>query len=80
MANLGGPNRLLNSAEVGELCAVGRSILVIMWHLLADPAARFTDLGPGWHDEQAGRDRRIRSHLRQLQALGVDVTVNPTAA
>ena len=62
------------------MCAVGRSILVIIWHLLADPAARFTDLGPGWHDEQAGRDRKIRSHLRQLKALGVDVTVNPAAA
>jgi transposase len=61
-------------------CAVGRSILVIIWHLLADPAARFNDLGPGWHDEQAGRDRRIRSHLRQLKALGLDVTVNPAAA
>ena len=31
-------------------CAVGSSILVIIWHLLADPSARFTDLGPGWHD------------------------------
>jgi len=47
---------------------------------LADPAARFTDLGSGWHDQQAGRDRKIRSHLRQLKALGIDVTVNPTAA
>jgi transposase len=62
------------------MCAVGRSILVIIWHLLADPAARFTDLGPGWHDQQAGRDRKIRSHLRQLKALGLDVTVNPAAA
>src|SRR5262249_658703 len=62
------------------MCAVGRSILVIIWHLLADPTARFTDLGPGWHDEQAGRDRRIRPHPRQLKALGVDVTVNPAAA
>jgi transposase len=61
-------------------CAVGRSILVIIWHLLADPAARFNDLGPGWHDEQAGRDRRIRSHLRQLKALGLDITINPAAA
>jgi hypothetical protein len=42
--------------------------------------ARFTDLGPGWHDEQAGRDRKIRNHLRQLKALGIEVTVNtPTA-
>ena len=49
-------------------------------HLLADPAARFTDLGSGWHDQQAGRDRKIRSHLRQLKALGINVTVNPAAA
>jgi transposase len=62
------------------MCAVGRSILVIVWHLLADPSARFTDLGPGWHDQQAGRDRKIRGHLRQLKALGLDVTVNPAAA
>jgi transposase len=61
-------------------CAVGRPILVIIWHLLADPAARFTDLGPGWHDEQARRDRKIRNHFRQLKALGLDVTINPAAA
>jgi hypothetical protein len=61
-------------------CAVGRSILVIIWHHLADPTARFTDLGPGWHDEQASRDRKIRNHLRQLKALGLDVTINPAAA
>jgi transposase len=61
-------------------CAVGRSVLVIIWHLLTDPSARFTDLGPGWHDEQASRERKIRAHLRQLKALGLDVTVNPPAA
>ena len=61
-------------------CAVGRSVLVIIWHLLADPAARFTDLGPGWHDDHAGRDRKIRNHLRQLKALGLDVTITPAAA
>jgi transposase len=60
-------------------CAVGRSILVIIWHLLADPGARFTDLGPGWHDDHASRDRKIRAHLRQLQALGLDVTITPAA-
>ena len=27
--------------------AVGRSILVIVWHLLSHPRARFVDLGPG---------------------------------
>jgi transposase len=61
-------------------CAVGRSILVIVWHLLANPEARFADLGPGWHDTHADRDRKIRAHLRQLQALGLNVTLTPTAA
>jgi transposase len=60
-------------------CAVGRSILVIVWHLLSDPGARFTDLGPGWHDRKTDRDRKIRAHLRQLQALGLDVTITPAA-
>lgn len=60
-------------------CAVGRSILVIIWHLLADPAARFTDLGPGWHERKTDRDRKIRTHLRQLEALGLQVTITPAA-
>ena len=58
-------------------CAVGRSILIIIWHLLADPTARFTDLGPGWHQRKTDRDRKIRAHLRQLQALGLNVTITP---
>ena len=61
-------------------CAVARSILVIIWHLLADPSARFTDLGPDWHERKTDRDRKIRAHLRQLQALGLDVTITPAAA
>jgi transposase len=60
-------------------CAVARSILVIIWHLLADPSARFTDLGPDWHARKTDRDRKIRAHLRQLQALGLDVTITPAA-
>jgi len=60
-------------------CAVARSILIAIWHLLADPTARFTDLGPGWHQRKTDRDRKIRAHLRQLQALGLDVTITPAA-
>jgi transposase len=61
-------------------CAVARSVLTIIWHLLSDPAARFTDLGPDWHTRKADRDRKIRTHLRQLEALGLDVTITPRAA
>jgi transposase len=63
-------------------CAVARSILVIIWHLLNDPTARFTDLGSGWHARRADRDRRTRSLLNQLRALhpGSDITITPPAA
>jgi len=55
--------------------AVARTILVIIWHLLADPAARYTELGPDWHTRHAGnRARKIRGHLRELEALGIDTS------
>ena len=60
-------------------CAVARSILVIVWHLLKDPAARYADLGADWHQRKAGLDHKIRTHIRQLQALGLEVTVTPAA-
>ena len=58
---------------------MARSILIIIWHLLASPEARFTDLGPDWHARHGDRDRKIRAHVRQLQALGLDVTLAPAA-
>jgi transposase len=61
-------------------CAVGRSILIIIWHLLKDPEARFADLGPDHHARKTDRDKKIQGHLRQLRALGVDVTITEHAA
>jgi transposase len=55
--------------------AVARSIMIIVWHLLADPAARYRDLGPDWHATHVNRDKKIRNHIRGLQALGLTVTV-----
>jgi len=49
--------------------AIARSILVIIFHLLADPAARFHDLGSGYYDERISAERKIRNHVRQLEAL-----------
>lgn len=57
----------------------GCTVLIIVWHLLADPTARFHDLGPGWHARKSDRDRKIRAHLRQLRSLGLDVTITPAA-
>lgn len=61
------------------LAAIARSILVIIYHLLADPAARFRDLGPGYYDNRISRDRKISNHVRQLQALGLTVTIEEAA-
>ena len=56
--------------------AIGRSLLVIIWHLLADPAARYTDLGSDFlrHPHQPrtpqtkphppARSPRLQSHPR----------------
>jgi transposase len=59
--------------------AVGRSILIICWHLLSDPQVRFHDLGPGFYDTRIDTDRRKRNHIRQLEALGYTVTLQPAA-
>ena len=61
--------------------AVARSILVIIWHLLADPAARYTDLGPGYYQARTDKDKRIKNHIRQIEALlGHPITITPKAA
>ena len=61
------------------LVAIGRSLLVIIWHLLADPTARFTDLGSDFYDTRIDPERRKRNHIRQLEALGCKVTLQPAA-
>ena len=61
------------------IVAVGRSILVIVWHLLAEPDTRFHDLGPDFYDTRTSPDRRKRNHIRQLEALGYKVTIEPAA-
>ena len=59
--------------------AVGRSLLVIFWHLLSDPQARYHDLGPDFYDTHISNSRKMRNHVRQLQALGYKVTLEPAA-
>jgi len=62
------------------LVAVGRSILVIVWHLLSDPDAQFQDLGANFYDTRLGTERAKRNHVQHLEALGYKVTLEPTAA
>jgi len=61
------------------LVAVARSILVIVWHLLNDPDARYIDLGSDYYTSRLDPDRKTRDLIRQLQALGHQVTLRPAA-
>jgi transposase len=59
--------------------ATGRSILVIIWHLLSDPDAHFHDLGSGFYATRIDPERRRRNHVHQLEALGYNVILERTA-
>jgi transposase len=59
--------------------AVARSLLVIIWHLLADPQARYADLGPGYYEARIDKHKKARNHIRQLEALGYTVTLTQAA-
>lgn len=62
------------------LVAVARSILVIAWHLINDPDASYQELGSDWHQRHLNPARKTRELVRQLQALGHQVTLEPVPA
>ncbi len=59
------------------IVAVGRSVLTIVWHLLSDPEVTFHDLGADFYDTRINPQRRARSHINALHALGFTVTIEP---
>lgn len=65
--------------KLKALVAVARSVLVIAWHLLSDRDARFHDLGAGYYTSRIDKNRKTRSHVRQLEALGYTVALTPAA-
>ena len=65
--------------KLKALVAVARSILVIVWHLLADRTTRYHDLGVGYYTSRIDKNRKTRNHIRQLEALGYTVTLTQAA-
>jgi hypothetical protein len=57
------------------LVATGNSALTIAWHLLSDPAARYTDLGADYYETRMHARRQARNHVRSLERLGYKVTI-----
>jgi hypothetical protein len=79
---LRGLSEFTHPTRIGKrnaLVAVARSILVIVWHLLADPTARFHELGADYHTSRIDKGRRTRNLVHQLEALGHKVTLQPAA-
>jgi transposase len=56
--------------------AVGHSILVIVWHLLAN-GCDYEDLGGDYFARRTDAEARTRYLIRQLHALGHQVTLEP---
>src|SRR5436190_3777189 len=65
--------------KLKALVAIARSILVIVWHLLADRTTRYHDLGAGYYTSRIDKNRKTRNHIRQLEALGYTVTLTQAA-
>ena len=59
--------------------AVAHSILVIVYHLLADPEAEFRELGGDYFLKQ-NKGQQERRALRTLEKLGYQVQLTPVAA
>jgi transposase len=47
--------------KLKALVAVARTILVIIWHLLANPAIRFYDLGAGYYETRIDKGRSTKA-------------------
>jgi transposase len=59
------------------IVALGRSILVIAWHLLSDPDARFCDLGPGYYATRIDPEHRKQNHIHS--SLRPSATPSPSS-
>jgi transposase len=70
--------RFGKKAEAKAALAVGHSILVIAWHLLANDCD-YRELGGDYFARRNDAESRKRYLIRQLEALGQRVTIEPAA-
>lgn len=59
--------------------AVAHSILVILWHLMADPNQRYVDLGANYYQRRRDPEQQARRLVAKLAALGYTVDLQPAA-
>ena len=64
--------------ETKAIFALAHTMIVIVWHVLADNVG-YDDLGADFFDRRADSQARQRQLVRQLEALGHKVTLEPAA-
>lgn len=65
--------------ETKAVFAVAHTMIVIVWHLLADDEATYDELGADFFERRSNTEARQRQLVRQLEALGHKVTLEPAA-
>ena len=59
--------------------AVAHSILIVLWHLMADDQRRYQDLGSDYFDKQRDPQREAKRLVAKLAQLGYHATLEPAA-
>jgi transposase len=65
--------------KVKAQVAIGNTQLKVYHKLLSNPGMRYQDLGPDYYEQQAAIRRKIAYHVREIEALGLDVTLTRPA-
>jgi len=55
--------------------ALGNTQLKVYHKLLSSPGTRYQDLGPDYYERQAATRRKLAYHVREIEALGLEVTL-----
>jgi transposase len=68
--------KLARSRGKNKACvAVGNTQLKVYHKLLSSPGIRYENLGPDYYQRRAQNRRKIDYHVRELEALGLEVTL-----
>lgn len=70
--------RFGTKGETKAIFAVAHTMIVIVWHLLANNCD-YQDLGADFFERRSDAEARQRYLIRQLEALGNEVTLTPAA-
>ncbi len=72
--------RFGTKSETKAIFAVAHSMIVIVWHVLADAQTTYDELGSDYFERRTDAEARKRYLVRELEKLGHQVVLEPTAA